>query len=260
MASKLDFTKQTFALITGASQGIGRTIAIEISRRLNPSSKLLLFARSEKGLLETKKLIMEVNETIEVKIYPSDLCKLEAKDYNNFFKEEMQNFSCQQALIIHNAGQIGEMNKSTELGDRSLWRNYYDLNMFSVAILNSAFFKTLENFVKNFYVINVTSICGRLPFKDMSLYGSAKAARELFFRVLAEEENMAIILNYSPGPVQTAMFQDVIKTAHNAELRDMFVNMESVLTCEQTVGKLIAVVEQGDFKSGDTIDYFDRKI
>lgn len=256
MTSKFDLTKSIFVIITGASQGIGRTIAIEISRRLKKSSKILLIARSENGLLETKKLIEGISHVTEVIIFPSDLSKLDAKDYDDLLKKQLHGCSFESALIIHNAGQVGELVKTTELNDMSLWKKYYDLNLFSVAVLNSEFLKAVKDLIKNIYVVNITSLCGRAPFKNMSMYGSAKAARELFFKVLAEEEKAVIVLNYSPGPVKTAMINEIVTNAKDEELKEMFSKLNA-LTCEQTVGRFMDIIENGNFKSGDTIDYFD---
>lgn len=40
-------------------------------------------------------------------------------------------------------------------------------------------------------------------------YSAGKAAREAFFRALAVEEPNLRILNYSPGPVQTDMHEEI---------------------------------------------------
>lgn len=44
---------KVFILITGASKGIGREIAIKFSELLDKDSRLLLLARDENGLKET---------------------------------------------------------------------------------------------------------------------------------------------------------------------------------------------------------------
>lgn len=64
------------------------------------------------------------------------------------------------------------------------WRNYYDLNVFSPAILNGVFMNLFEDDTKvSRLVINITSLCGIQPFKSMGYYCSGKAAREMFFKV-----------------------------------------------------------------------------
>lgn len=48
-------------------------------------------------------------------------------------------------------------------------------------------------------VVNVTSLYALQPCRSWVLYCTGKAAREMMFRVLAEEEPDVRVLNYSPG-------------------------------------------------------------
>lgn len=48
-------------------------------------------------------------------------------------------------------------------------------------------------------VINISSLCALQPFRSWVLYCTGKAARDMMFRVLAEEEPDLRVLNYSPG-------------------------------------------------------------
>jgi len=258
MALSINFSKKSLVIITGASQGIGQTLAIELSKRLGKESALSLIARSEKGLTDTKNRIIETNNNVTVKIHSLDLTK---PDLNTLEKIFDQDLNVDQAIIFHNVGQIGTLNKTTELTDIQNWRDYFDLNVFSVGILNSIFMKKLHGVVKNLAVINVTSLVGSKPFHDMAMYGCGKAAREMFFKVFALEETDVTVLNYSPGPVDTAMVGEVLDNVKDAGVKSMFVELKekkTILTPQQTVEKLLGILEKGDFKSGDTIDYFDR--
>lgn len=48
-------------------------------------------------------------------------------------------------------------------------------------------------------VVNVSSLCALQPFPSWVLYCTGKAARDMMFRVLAEEEPDLRVLNYAPG-------------------------------------------------------------
>lgn len=48
-------------------------------------------------------------------------------------------------------------------------------------------------------VVNVTSLYALQPCRSWVLYCTGKAAREMMFRVLAEEEPDVRVLSYSPG-------------------------------------------------------------
>lgn len=265
MATKVDFIKKTLAVITGSSQGIGRTIALELAKKLGVGSAMLLLARSEKGLNETKDLISKVNDNVTVLINPVDLSKVEVKDCDKIFKTHLSPLlsggGFENGVIFHNAGQIGTLAPTTELTDISKWRNYYDLNLFSVALLNSSFVKCFKAKVQKLLVVNVTSLCGSKPFEHMAMYGSGKAARDLFFKVLAVEEPEVIVLNYSPGPVDTAMVGEIVDKMKNPKIKGVFTELlekKTILTTEQTVCKMLGIIEDGRFNSGDIVDYYDR--
>ncbi|KAF5291421.1 hypothetical protein FQR65_LT01732 [Abscondita terminalis] len=229
-----------------------------ILRAIAPERQALTQARSEVGLNDTKQLIVDNND-VYVKIVSLDLTKPDLTTCTNIIDSSMT-ISIEQALIIHNAGQIGPLTKAVNLTDIDAWRNYYDLNVFSVGILNAIFYDKLKE-VSNFFVVNISSLCGRQPFDNMAVYGSAKAARDLYFRVFALEEPHVTVLNYSPGPVHTNMVEEICAKAQSQGLKDIFCDLmekKTILTPLQTVTKLIRILTEGDFKSGDSIDYYDK--
>lgn len=50
-------------------------------------------------------------------------------------------------------------------------------------------------------VVNLSSLCAQQAFPSWVLYCTGKAARDMMFRVLAEEEADVKVLNYSPGKI-----------------------------------------------------------
>ncbi|KAK9887920.1 hypothetical protein WA026_000222 [Henosepilachna vigintioctopunctata] len=260
MSSAIDFSQKSLIFITGASRGIGRAIAVETSHIVNPESAFVLIASSASGLEETKSLIKQVNSSLNVITYPLDLSVPSSDVYEKLFDEVLKKIDInhtEHCIFIHNAGTIGILKKSLDVNDVDIWKNYYDLNVISAVILNTIFVKKVRNLFKKLIVINMTSLCGRVPFVNMSMYGSGKAARELFFKVFALEEPDILVLNYSPGPVDTDMFDSIVDTAQDEGLRKTM-KESTVLKPEQTVQMLLGILKKGDFKSGDTIDYFDR--
>lgn len=264
MACSVNFEKKCLLFITGASKGIGQSLAINLAHQLNPSSILVLMARSADGLEKTKNDIAEIDKAICVLTFVVDLSKPDNDEYAKIFDQVFAQIDTNQiefGLMFHNAGHVGVLKPSTDLTDLNTWRSYFDLNLFSVILLNSIFVKKMRPIAPQLVVINITSICGRVPFKDLAMYGTGKAAREQFFKVLALEEPRIVVLNYSPGPVSTDMFHSIVNDAHSEEIRKEFqeVAEKHVLKPEQTVEKLIEVLKKGDFQNGATVDYFDRK-
>lgn len=256
----IDFTKRIYCIITGASKGIGRTISIELARRASNNFTLVLLARSEADLNETKKFIESVNSKVNVIITAVDLSNVSAARFDEIISHSYKKTEFDTAVIIHNAGQIGSIAKVSELSDQEVWKNYYNLNFFSVTALNSVFLKKVQGNHNHIFVVNVTSLLGRKPFKYSSMYGSAKAARDLYFKVLAEEEPNLVVLNYSPGMVETSMANELItniKQFEDSEILAATKANPTKLTPVQTTTKFISLLEKGEFKSGDIIDYYD---
>lgn len=51
---------------------------------------------------------------------------------------------------------------------------------------------------------------------------SGKAARDMFFRVVAEECLSVRFLNYAPGPMETDMLEEIQSSCYDDVTRDMF--------------------------------------
>uniref|UniRef100_A0A1A9WC54 Sepiapterin reductase n=1 Tax=Glossina brevipalpis TaxID=37001 RepID=A0A1A9WC54_9MUSC len=262
----LDLNKKTYFLVTGASRGIGRTLAIEIAQKLKAGSVVVLLARNEDGLNVTKKTIeTSAKADILVQTYAIDLSKVKSEDFKQLLTDSIRKSGVtlkdfERAFIVHNAGTVGDVSKrAREVDDTIIWTDYYQTNVFSAIALNVEFFKLFSKTPK--LVVNLSSKCGIEPFKSMSFYCSGKAAREMYFRVLAmEEPNDTLVLNYAPGAIDTDMTVQVQNETMNTELREAFAKQradQTMLTTEQTVAKFLQVLEAQNFKSGDHVDYWD---
>lgn len=265
MACKVDFTGKCLVFITGASKGLGRAVALELAKLAAKNSVFILIARSKTDLEETRSQVMKINNTIDSQIYPLDLSKATETDYEQMFSSvitsnfELNSFNV--ALFIHNAGSVGDLNVLTALSDLKTWREYFDFNLFSVTILTSLFYNKLKVIPKK-VLVNITSLLGRKPFKTMGLYGVGKAARDFYFKVLAEENPELVILSYSPGPVDTDMFHGVISNTNDTEIKKQFndiLEKKQLLSADKTMNKMLGLLQKGDFKSGDVVDYYDLK-
>lgn len=62
------WSRRTCVILTGASKGIGQSLAVEIGRLLIPESTIVLMARDTNGLEKTKEMVNEVNSDILVEV------------------------------------------------------------------------------------------------------------------------------------------------------------------------------------------------
>ncbi|XP_076618615.1 sepiapterin reductase [Colletes latitarsis] len=254
---------KVFLLITGASRGIGRQIAISFGSMLEEGSHVVLLATNLNALKETAK---NIATNVSIDTVNVDLSKPTKDEFHNIIMQSLKSRTPKQfdrIVIVHNVGSIGNISDyANDLTDVDSWRRYYDLNVFSPAILNGVIMKIFnEDTNTEKTIINITSLMAIEPKKGICCYSTGKAAREMFFRVFALENPDVDVLNYSPGPVQTDMFNELCNLVCDKETKTQFENLltqKSVLSCEQTVNRLSSLLKDHKYKSGDHVDYYDE--
>lgn len=263
MANAIDLVdKLAYVVITGASRGIGRTMAIECSRNLKAGSVVVLLARNLEGLEGTKAEILKNNSDLVVIAKSMDLTKPSLDEMNEIILtsfDALLNFDL--ALIIHNVGTLGDIKKwAKNIADYNDLHSYFDVNVNTPTIFNNCLLQVIPSTTKKL-IVNITSKAATHPFKSFGFYCMGKAAREMYFRVLAEEEKDILILNYSPGPVETDMTVYAQSDSVSNETSGMFKNLRdegTILTAEQTTKRFLEVIAKGNYKSGDHVDYYDE--
>lgn len=178
------------ALITGASSGIGRDIARELSER---GYNLIIVARNVEALNKLKDELKT-----DVKVIPKDLSSVEK------CKELYEEVQGQVDILINNAG-FGDFGEfwNTDL-DKEL--DMIDLNIKAVQVLTKLFLKDMIE--KNSgYILNVASIAGFMPGPLMATYYSSKAyivnLSRAIQKELKEKKSNVKLSVLCPGPVKT---------------------------------------------------------
>ena len=188
-----------WALVTGASSGIGKTFAYELAAR---RANVILTSRSEVVLDEMARDIRERFE-VQSEVIPLDLADLDAPK-RLFCKVNEMNHTVQ--VLINNAGfgSYGRLqeNPVERHGSQIL------LNAFSPAILAQLFLPAMVA-VGDGAIINVASIAAFQPTPYMAIYGASKAFVLSFSEALwAENLHTGVrILALCPGPVDTGFFE-----------------------------------------------------
>lgn len=250
--------KKTLCLVTGASRGIGREIAIQFSQKISPDSTIILSARSEPTLAETSTLILKVQPKITIKHFVYDLSKPKFED----FKQQLAGYASTEwdlFLLVHNAGFEGSGRLIKDCDNPEEWQVYMNINLHSMVSLTSAFLKTFEKDDK-MIIVNITSLAAIEAFSGLGEYSVGKAAREMYMKTLAAENPKLRLFNYSPGPVATDMIDRVIENVKSSDSKEMFDKMrreESLVKAEDTVNKLVKVIGDG-LPPLLRVDYFDR--
>lgn len=256
------FSRTTYCIVTGASSGIGRELAIQLARNWSKNkcmSKIVLISRNLEKLQETKEMILKEAVCVETAIVQADLSNLST--LVGFSEEIFAGYEpdqYEQAAIFHNAGSLGDISHPTASQiDPFKIDEYLTLNYTSMWTLTAKFLSTV-NCNSSRFVFNFSSLLSKSPMGGLAAYSSIKAAREIYIRSLALEYLDVRFLNYCPGPCDTAMFQTICNSitfdATKAKFEDI---KKNVLTTEQSMNKLMKIIEDDSFENGCTIDYYD---
>lgn len=253
---------KVFLVITGASRGIGRQIAITFGSLLQEGSHILLLARNLNGLQEVAK---NISSKVTAHTVSMDLGEGTKTDFEKAILGCLKGITrdaFDRVVVVHNVASMGDISKFVnEMLDVDDWKRYYTLNMFLPAVLNAVIMNLFDDSTNTKkVVINITSLYGIQANAACGYYCSVKAAREMYFKVFALENPDVNVLSYSPGPVDTDMFQLVVETMANPETKKELKHLHetnAVLTTEQTVNRLVEILKEHKYNAGDHVDYFD---
>ena len=168
--------KESSVLITGASQGIGRSIAITFAA--STRRPLLLLARNKKNLEETKHLCEEAGAN-SVEILVCDATNME--DVMNLAIPDTIPDPC---IIINNAGSY--LYKTLAETTDEEFRHQMETNLFAAVHIVRRFLKDLRK-MDRALIINICSVGALRGLSDSGAYSSSKHALLGYTRSLREE-------------------------------------------------------------------------
>lgn len=194
------------ALVTGASRGIGRSIAMSLS---DHGAHVILVARNEELLNQVKSEIESQGGTAQVIV--ADLGQEDSAE-----KVAQQIDIDALHILVNNAGGNSFMSPVQSMR-LSGWRKTLNLNLDSIVALTQALIPRLVN-SGNGSVINVASVAGLNGSPFMSHYGAAKAGLISFSRSLAVElASQGVRVNsLVPGWIETDL-TDFLRGTQEAE-------------------------------------------
>ena len=94
-----NYGKDSWVLITGASEGIGKTFAEEFSKL---GFNILLVSRDKDKLSKCKESIKQISKTSKIEWISFDFSKIELKQYQKYFIEIFSKYDI--SILINNVG------------------------------------------------------------------------------------------------------------------------------------------------------------
>ncbi|MES2796813.1 MAG: SDR family oxidoreductase [Bacteroidota bacterium] len=194
-----------YAVITGASKGIGKAIAIELAKR---HYNLVLVARSADLLNQVKKEI-QTNHPVAIETLGLDLSSHDAASKLLAFCESKH---LKVSVLVNNAGYglSGKIDKYS-LDDNS---NMVQLNVLTLTQITQVFLPILEKNSPS-YLLNVASTAAYQAIPNLAIYSATKAFVLSFSRALHHElkpRNISVTC-VSPGGTNTDF-------SHRAEISE----------------------------------------
>lgn len=190
-------------LVTGASRGIGRCIAINLSK--NGYTVIANFNKSEEQALELKR---EYN----IDIFKADVTKRD--EVSKMVKYCLDKYG-KIDVLINNAG-ISQIKLFTEITDED-WDNIINTNLTSVFLVSQEVTKNMiQN--KNGCIINISSMWGEVGASCETHYSASKAGINGLTKAMAKELGLSNIRVNAIAP-------GVIDTDMNKNLSDETINM-----------------------------------
>ncbi|XP_077353415.1 sepiapterin reductase-like isoform X4 [Festucalex cinctus] len=251
---------RVLCIITGASRGFGRTVAKEMARLVKPRSVFIVVARSGDELRTLKAELAESD--LEVRCVVVDLSLTEAPEMVVRAAKEASSPDIEHLILVNNAASLGDVSRFTKSFTSMAEVNaYLSSNVSSALCLTASVLQAFpEQSGLRRCVINISSLCALKPFCSWVLYCTGKAAREMMFKVLAEEEPDLRVLNYAPGQLDTDMH--ILARTQTGELsfRKMLSDMldnGQLVTCETSCAKMMKLLLEDKYTSGDHIDFYD---
>jgi short-subunit dehydrogenase len=202
------FSKKNI-LITGASSGIGRALAIAMADK---EVSILLAARNTEKLAQVQMECLKKGANCE--IY---LLDVSSEDSIRQFSEQVREKYAQIDVLINNAG-ISQRSQAEETA-LQVDRRIMEVNFFGQVHLTKQLWPLLCNSA-HANIVLISSVVGTFGFPQRSAYSASKHALEGFFEswMLENTRNNIHFTTVSPGRIQTNISSAALKgdgSSHN---------------------------------------------
>ena len=194
MVVKKENHANEYALVTGATGGLGKAFVFALAKR---GYSLLLTGRSGEKLLALRKELAESYPAISVRIYPADL----ANERDRYaFIEKIAGEGIRISLLANVAGADVQKGLTEYTQEKIAFQCRVN---FEAAVSLCKF--AIDNRAERLEIVNVSSVSGIYPMPYFAIYSATKGALTSFSQSLREEmkgKNAAVTV-VLPGAMPT---------------------------------------------------------
>ncbi|AHF80229.1 SDR family NAD(P)-dependent oxidoreductase [Thermococcus paralvinellae] len=225
------------ALVTGASRGIGRAIAVALAQK--GANVVINYGHNEEEARKTEELCKAYG--VDTLVVKADVSKRE--EVKAMVEKIIEKFG-RIDILINNAGILGKAMKPMEITDEE-WDRVLDVN------LKGAFIVTQEvlKYMKKGKIVNIASIAGKDGGTVGAHYAASKGGLIALTFNLARHLAPDILVNaVAPGPVDTELITPEIKE----KLRKLSLTGE--IAKPEDVAHAVIFLLENDHITGELID------
>lgn len=198
---ELDLPKRygakSWALVTGATGGIGEAFCIQFAKR---QFNVIVVGRNKQKLEDLESQLKKVNKEVKVKIVVADFGEsMEPQFYQDIY-EQVKDLDI--SILVNNAGAgtVGFF----ELTDAKEHLNNIRINAGAPAMLTHSLINKLLNRTERSAIINVSSVGNNSPLPYFGVYPATKRFLSFFSYSLHDNYKSKIdVQNLTPGWVTT---------------------------------------------------------
>lgn len=216
-----DILQGRIIMITGATDGIGRALALHAA---SLGAQVILHGRDVRKLEKVYDEIQDIAGAPRPSIAVLDLASANSESYNSLAESLDAEFGRLDGLV-HNAGILGERFSIAQY-DAVMWQRVVHVNLTSVFAMTQVLIPLLER-SEDPTVIFTSSGVGRTGKAFWGAYAASKFATEGLSQVLADEHRHGKLRSncINPGATRTKMRL----AAYPAEDRDQLKKPEQIL-------------------------------
>lgn len=190
--------QQSKIFISGASDGLGKAISLEIAKRT--TCKLALCGRNEAKLKKVLKDILDINPEMEVLVAAFDATDETACQQ---FADHVLNAFGNIDILVNNAGANLRKSKVEDIRIDEL-KNMFSLNCVASLIFIQKFLPKMKENKEGLILDILSSVC-LANIENMAAYSASKQAMNAIHKILVKEvqkDNIKVSGIY-PGGINT---------------------------------------------------------
>lgn len=258
--------KCIYAFISGSSRGFGLALSkafLHSVMQQKPSRVLLhIHGRDADRLQSVRDSLLadysDLQSCLTILSYTDDLKHVNQTLQSPLDVVKQMDIIPDYAFLFNNAGIL----QPTPLTNFSVpsFTEIINVNLTAMAHLCSIFVSYFHLPTK-LYIVHTSSLAAIKPVADWAGYCCSKAGADMLHQVVANDHKNVRVLNYGPGPMDTAMTRKIGKerdaNAETAEIWETMRQKGTLVDKDVSAGKLMKVVWEDAFESGQHLDFFE---